>query len=232
MMTIFNIPEDTQVLNLSGNIALEYPKMLDGGGSLFLREVFDVIYKTSKEKYNRCFEWCCGPGFFMFEALGSGLANEIVGSDSFYPALENVRRTAEQHNLTDKVTLYHTPLIANIPDHEKWDLVIGNPPWYYYADILIENYKSRNESEEAIQNAIRICVDQEWQIHREFFNNLGKHVTPDCDIYLVEGTPALDIIDYAKENGFDLIGIYEPKDPIHPNATLTIHHYRPGARWK
>lgn len=223
--------------HLSGGITIHYPQMLDGGGLEFKDDLFNIIKDYGKSHYSRGFEWCCGPGFLMYEALGRGLVDNFAASDYYYPAIENVIENANRNQLNDKITTYHTPLLSNIPKNEKWNLVIGNPPWVADYSHLVYGYKRDypHYTDDNIVHIARVWVDNQWKIHKEFFKNLKKYVTKDADIFLMSGfdPPAeflgvKEIVEFAKENGFKLMDVHKSNFKFkNPFIKLVIYHYKP-----
>jgi len=69
------------------------------------------------------------------------------------------------------LTCNHSDNLAGIPPFEKWDLVVGNPPHFpdEHAGSLILH-------------------DPGWQIHREFFSQVGDHLKPGGVIVLQENS--------------------------------------------
>lgn len=213
---------------LSGKIEINYPNMLNGGGILFLNDIYKFIEKSCKKKYKRAFEWCCGPGFLSYEALGRGLAEEIVGSDFYLPAIENFLETADKNNVRDKVTAYHTPLLENIPDDEQWDLVLGNPPWFPDYPELVDGYRKQvpHCTDENIVHHARIGLDNQWKTHKEFFSNLQKHVNHETDIYITEGWLFLDeVFKIIDDTGFEILEHYTTDYPF-PNPFIKLQILR------
>lgn len=213
---------------LSGGIEITYPQMLSGGGILFLNDIYNFIEKSCKTKYKRAFEWCCGPGFLSYEALGRGLAEKIVGSDMYLPAIENFLETAEKNNVSDKVTVYHTPLLENIPEDEQWDLVLGNPPWFPDYLELVDGYRKQvpHYTDENIVHQARIGLDNKWKTHKEFFTHLKKHVTHDTDIYIIEGWLFLDeVFEIIDACGFDVLEHFISDYPF-PNPFIKLQILR------
>ena len=213
-------------VRLNGGVHITYPRKLDGGGLNFKEDLLEVVRKTGKYSYNRAFEWCAGFGVLGYELLGMGVCNSLVFSDMFKDAIDNCLETAKNNNLSKYVTAYHTDKIANIPDSEKWDLVVSNPPHcinleeFRQAVGFNEYTNPKNE-----ENTIRICVDEEYKIHNEFFENIKKHLTQDADIYLIEAYYMENMVHVAKMNGLRLVGKYAMKDRTMPQGVIL--HFKP-----
>jgi len=215
-------------IRLKSGIMIKHPKKIDGGGLYFRDDLIEVIKKTGKYVYNRGFEWCAGFGVLGYEMLGLGICNYIVFSDMFEPAIENCKQTAKNNNLSNYVTTYLTPNIADIPDSEKWDLVISNPP---HSDITYEDFKADmlNKNSEMfdfiLENTARLVIDPDFKIHGEFFNNISKHLTADADVYLIENHYYEKMEHMAKVNNLKLVGMYPMKDKSMQNGVIL--HFKP-----
>ena len=207
---------------LKGGILVKYPRYLDGGGLQFRDDLIEVVKKTGKYVYNRGFEWCAGFGVLGYEMLGLGICNHIVFSDCFEPAINNCIETAKANNLSKYVTTYLTPKISDIPETEKWDLVISNPPHCPEYTVYAQSMRDQNIPEEAIASTARLVVDENWHIHKEFFENITKHLTPDSDVYLIECQDVPMLTHLAKINGLVLIGKFPMKDKT-MNQGVILH---------
>ncbi|MCA9780841.1 MAG: methyltransferase, partial [Candidatus Eremiobacteraeota bacterium] len=134
---------------------------LDGGGSSQAR----VFHRYLTGKYpNRvfptCFEWCCGPGFLGFSTLWSGLCEKLVLADINRAIVPGVERTIKENGLEGQVRYFISDNLREIPSEEKFDLVLGNPPWAFREIPDLPNPLIPN--------------DPNWRIHREFFKQLPE----------------------------------------------------------
>jgi UDPglucose 6-dehydrogenase len=207
-------------VRLKGGIFVKYPRKLDGGGLNFKDDLLEVIQRTGQRSYNKCFEWCAGFGVLGFEILGMGIANRLVVSDSYKEAVDNCLNTAKLNNLSNYVTGYHTDKIADIPLTEKWDLVVSNPPHVWNMDEFLKEMQSKESSPKAIQNSARLCVDENLKAHREFFENIEKHLHSNSDIYLIETSKDEKIIHLARTFGLHCRGAYPMNDKTMPNGHI------------
>lgn len=120
-------------------------------------------------KQQRVFEWCAGPAFIGFSLLANGLCETLCVADINDQAVEACRKTVRDNELTDRVSVYEFDNLLSIPPSEKWDLVVGNPPFY------------------PEQHGTEICAhDEGWHIHRGFFANVGRFLIPGGVILLQE----------------------------------------------
>ena len=145
---------------------------LNGGGMFFGSEYPGIIQQLYPDRiFKNCLEWCAGPGFIGYNLLDHGLCEKIVFNDIYQPALDISYRSAQFNNLLNKVDFYCTGFIDQLPKSCKFDLVVGNPPHY---------------DRPYINNNSRIADDTNWEIHRQFYNNIGNYLTDDAIILLQE----------------------------------------------
>jgi methylase of polypeptide subunit release factors len=79
-------------------------------------------------KQKRAFEWCSGPGFIGFSTLGNGLCETLCLSDVNPAAAASCQHTIDVNKLADRVSVYQSDNLKNIPISEEWNLVVSNPP--------------------------------------------------------------------------------------------------------
>ena len=106
----------------------DYPKM-DGGGTSIGLDFVNLLDKHYPgKKFNRCLEWCSGPGFIGFNLLLNNYCQELCLVDNFKPALDCALHSLNGSNLP--VTTYCIDQIANLPPKEVFDLIVSNPPHF------------------------------------------------------------------------------------------------------
>lgn len=202
-------------LILDSGIKINSPAHLDGGGLRYKNDIINAIRNSGKEKYDRGFEWCAGFGVIGFEVLGLGLCDHMVFSDYYDVAIKDCYSTAHNNNLSNKITGYVSPAIEYIPEEEIWDLVVANPPWAFDEVATSRDYPD--------PNMLRILVDQDFAIHREFYKNINAHLTDDADLYIIEVNKDPKLIMLAGMHGLNLISIYNTKNA--PNGG--VFHFKP-----
>jgi methylase of polypeptide subunit release factors len=146
---------------------------LNGGGTYFGTEYPEVI-KTlyPNHTFNRCLEWCSGPGFIGFNIMSHNLCKNLTLVDLYQPALNKVKETIEYNNLQEKVDFYKSSTIKDLKSTHKFDLIVANPP----------HYDKRSDD----GNDSRILDDVDWEIHKEFYENIGFHMADECVILIQE----------------------------------------------
>ena len=130
---------------------------------------FRSFSRWGMPKQKRAFEWCSGPGFIGFSILGHGLCETLCLSDINPAAVSSCRHTVRVNEFNDRVSVYQSDNLKNIPRSEMWNLIVSNPPHF------IDQY----------EGDIR-AHDPDWRIHRGFFETVGNHLAEDGVIVLQE----------------------------------------------
>lgn len=162
------------------NFELCYSATNDGGGTsigLDFKNIFQTYYYN--KKFKRCLEWCSGPGFIGFDLLLNDFCSELTLIDNHQPALDNVTNSLSAYNGDLSVRTFCLDTIASLPASEKFDLIVANPPHFS---------KPVYHQENIFKNETRIYLDQDWAIHRDFFQNISKNLAPDGIILLQESS--------------------------------------------
>jgi len=148
---------------------------LDGGGRSWGSQ-FPLLYKNLNPDriFNRCLDWCSGPGYCGFEMMDWGLCETLALMDLHDRAIEYANKTIQKNNVQDKVVAYNLDRISLLPAHERFDLVIGNPP------------HSAGINPDLDDDQTRILSDVGWRSHEEFFDSIGNYLTDDGVIWLCE----------------------------------------------
>ena len=171
---------------------------LDGGGRSWGNEFPKVLRTLHPTRvFNRCLDWCSGPGYCGFEMMDQGVCKSLALMDLHDLAIKYANITIEKNNCQDRVVAYNIDRVASLPEHEKFDLVIGNPP------------HSAGVNHELDFDQTRILSDVGWESHKEFFANIGKYLTEDGVIWLCEnaspGAGPQEIFEpMIRENGFKI----------------------------
>jgi UDPglucose 6-dehydrogenase len=204
---------------LTSGIVLTYPRKLDGGGLDFKDDLLKVIRNVGKYSYRRGFEWCAGFGALGFEMLGMGVCNHIVFSDTYKPAIDNCLAVAKNNNIQNYVTGYVSETIHDLPEHEIWDLVISNPPHCENLDEFLQSIPDHTD-QQALANTVRLCVDPGFEIHKEFFTNIKKHINANTDIFLIEENLNQKLVHLAKLSDFRLEGAHKMNCTLMANGHI------------
>jgi len=194
-------------------IEVFYKIELDGGGTTFGQDYLPVI----KDRYpgrvfDRAYEWCSGPGFIGFSLLSHGICRTVCLSDLYDPSITAAEVTInfEPNQCQDLATAYLCKDLGLIPEYEQFDLVVANPP--HFNDVTMNDY-----------TGIRISKDINWTAHRNFFNNIKRHLAKDGVILLQEhihGATVDDLADMISNNGLKITGNFR-----RPNVDETAMYY-------
>ena len=181
---------------------------LDGGGRWWASEFPRILEPVFPGRvFEKCFDWCSGPGYCGFEVLDYGMCNSLVLGDIHTLAIEYANRTINdpENNCKDRVVAYNISRIDQLPTTEKFDLVIGNPPHTDKINLELD------------ADQTRILSDVGWKSHREFFQNIGNYLTDDGVILLCENAspgagPRHIFEPMATANGFKITHELFPSD--------------------
>lgn len=179
------------------DIEVAYKDNLHGGGIRFGQQFIPVV----KEKFDHVghvFEFCAGPGFIGFSLLANNLCDKLTLADVNPEAVKVCRETVEKNNLGSVVATYISDVLDNIPETEKWDLVVGNPPHVFCA------------TEEEYKKDITL-FDPDFNIHKRFYRDIRKFLKPTGSILLQEHTGSTSINDFQnmiEQNGLKVIDVF------------------------
>jgi SAM-dependent methyltransferase len=182
-----------------GDVRVHYKRHLDGGGSSFGQDYIPFLHDRGMPRQGRVFEWCAGPGFIGFSLLGFGLCDTLCLADVNKEALAACRRTVAASGLAERVSLYQSDNLKNIPPSEQWDLVVGNPPHF--------DWERSSE--------LRFA-DEGWHLHRDFFASVGRFLKPGGVLLIQEnnhGSTAETFRPMIAQAGLALVAVHggEPR---------------------
>jgi predicted RNA methylase len=193
-----------------GGIRVHFKPHLDGGGSTFGQDLITFLELQHMPRQRRVFEWCAGPGFIGFSLLSRGLAETLCLADINPEAIEACQRTISDNSLGERVSVYLSDGLKDIPTGERWDLVVSNPP--HFADDRVGDLRSH---------------DADWHLHREFFSSVSRFLNPSATIVLQEnnrGSTAETFRPIIDEAGLTMIFAAEGR----PQRTLYDRFYYVG----
>ena len=178
-------------------IEVVYKENLHGGGIRFGQQFIPVV----REKFGHVghiFEFCAGPGFIGFSLLANKLCDKLTLADINPEAVEVCNKTVKKNDLESVVSTYISDCLDNIPETEKWDLVVSNPPHTFCS------------SEDEYKKNI-ILYDPHFRIHRKFYNNIRKFLKPTGSILFQEHTESTNISDFKEmieTNGLKIVDVF------------------------
>jgi methylase of polypeptide subunit release factors len=182
-----------------GNIEVFFLPYLEGGGRNFGQEFIRVV-KEKMGPVNHIFEYCAGPGFIGFSLLAHGLCKRLALADINPDAIECCKQTIAHNRLENKVSLYLSDCLDQIPDTEKWDLVVSNPPHWP---------SSEKEYQENIRN-----FDPYLRVHKKFYQDVVKFLKPDGRVLFQECSPATTAEQFRgmiKAGGLEIVEVFKAR---------------------
>lgn len=165
------------------DITVDFYEHLDGDGRSMASEFVEMI----KHKYAHrlpfecCYEWCSGPGFIGFAMLAENICKRLVLADINPEAVLLAKQTVRKNNLEARVSVYESDNLKAIPENEKFDLVVSNPPNYYCINPLHPSYST-------FLGDVR-PNDPEWRIHRDFYQNISNYLNNEAVLCIEEVDP-------------------------------------------
>jgi hypothetical protein len=148
---------------------------LNGGGDI-LAPIFRKILEG--RHFNTVFEWCAGPAWIGLWLLETGICDELVTGDVNERSVEMVEKTAKKHNY--KVRSYLSDNLESIPEWERFNLVVSNPP----------NYCNIQKAHPLgfLRDDLRPS-DIGWKIHDNFYSSIRPYLLEDSLMYISEVSP-------------------------------------------
>lgn len=180
-----------------GRLSVSYTEDLNGGGLGFGQDFVPVV-KNILGKVPRICEFGAGPGFIGFSLLAHGLCESLCLIDINPEAIKICQKTINENKLEDKVSVYLSDGLKNIPSYEKWDLVVSNPPHFKDAKTISPEWVLRT-------------VDPDWTIHKQFYENVSKFLKPNGSVLFqenVEGSMPWIHSEMITKNNLELVSIF------------------------
>tara|TARA_R110000823_G_scaffold220279_2_gene348951 strand:+ start:30 stop:689 length:660 start_codon:yes stop_codon:yes gene_type:complete len=162
---------------------IEFTTDLNGGGSILAPEFAKVL---KNKKFKTIFEWCAGPSWIGMWLLEQKIGETLVTGDINKRYVDFVKKSANKHNYD--VRSYISDNMKQIPSHEKFDLIVSNPP--NYCNI------QKSHPFGYLREDLRPS-DIEWKIHDDFYKSINDYMHDDTIMLISE----VEI--YKKEVYFD-----------------------------
>jgi methylase of polypeptide subunit release factors len=177
---------NTVVTPLSTGHSLTYPSHLNGGGDSQWSAFHQAIKLYGKSSYNKGLEWCAGMGLLGFECLLNNICKEITFNDHYDLAVKSCIDSAKELNVDNRIKTHLSSTLADLPDNEIYDFIIGNPPHVFEKDQFVKSTRewAPDVSEASITQSCRMVLDSDGGIHKNFFENVRSHIHADTDIFL------------------------------------------------
>ncbi|MGC4119542.1 MAG: tRNA (adenine(22)-N(1))-methyltransferase TrmK [Myxococcales bacterium] len=196
-----------------GNLSVSYDANLDGGGMTFGQLYLDYL-RERVGKVGHAFEYCAGPGFIGFSLLAHGLCDRLTLADINPAAVAACERTIRENGLQDRVKVYLSDGLAGIPDSERWDLVVSNPPHW-------------RGTHQQWENELRL-IDPDFIVHRKLYEGVGRFLAPGGRVVIQEnglGTRPSDFETMIAGGGLRVVEVF-PDDGL---KSPLLHHLRSRA---
>lgn len=185
-----------------GDINVYYLPELDGGALDFGEEAFTNTVKKMYGSVGTICEFCAGPGFIGFALLARGLCKKLCLVDINPLAIECCKKTIKENGLEDSVTTYVSDGLKQVPQKEKWDLVVSNPPHFDGTQKMYENDI--------------IAIDPGWVIHEKFYHEVPHHLSRNGQVLFLEnitGAPVEMWKVMIEKNGLKFVSTFWQKHP-------------------
>lgn len=184
-----------------------YSSDCDGGGTTYSQDyVNNVQQRYPGRRFNKCYEWCSGPGFIGYSMLDNDICGSLCLTDIYDPALLWAEETKNYpgNNCQDRVSIYLLKDLMLLPKFEMFDLVVSNPPHAscYSSSILNDDLN-------------RIVTDLNWEAHENFYRNIKQHLLPDGVIILLENNAGSTVDDFApmiESNNLKINDVWQSKE--------------------
>jgi Methyltransferase small domain len=136
---------------------------LNGGGLWQAQNYSRALLELGVGPCERVFDFCSGPGYIGYYLLASGYCKTLAMSDINPVAMDVARYTASYNRIEDIVSTYISDVLQQIPESEKWDLVVGNLPIPERDVSLASNI---------------VDYDVSGTLHQRFYGSVGKFMKP------------------------------------------------------
>jgi 16S rRNA G966 N2-methylase RsmD len=186
-----------------------YDDFMNAGGTGYVQSYPRIIrYCYPNRKFSKCLDWCAGAGFLGFRLLADEICDSVTLMDCYRPSLDACKKTIYNmpNKFKNKVELVNTDAIHKLDKKIKYDLIVGNPPGLttkrYSQDTVTDPHEAR------------LTIDQDWQIHKEFFKNVHSILASNGVIILQKLSEIHDIKDFdymVETSGLEVIQVLREK---------------------
>jgi hypothetical protein len=164
------------VTSYAGIAVFDRPDQHKGGmasGQDFPR----VLNELGVGRCERLLEYCAGPGYIGYSLLAAGWCETLALADIDAGAVATARRTASFNGLEERVSVYESDGLDQIPADDTWDLVVANPP----------HFLPTPDTPDDVQ-----VFDPDWQAHRKFYGSAKRHMRPGGRVLMAENCAGSD----------------------------------------
>jgi hypothetical protein len=147
------------------------------GGLAFGRDLPRVLNELGIGRRERLFEFCAGPGYIGYSLLAAGWCESLVLADIDPDVVSTARFTAAHNDLEERVVVYTSDALDQIPAAERWDLVVANPPHFLPQPAQTPDTR---------------MFDPGWDLHRRFYGSVARHMNPGGLVIMAESRGGSD----------------------------------------
>jgi Methyltransferase small domain len=165
------------IVALYGGIAVFDRPEQHRGGLAFGRDFPRVLNELDIGHCGRLLEFGAGPGYIGYSLLAAGWCDTLVLTDVDREAIATARHTAAFNGLEDRVTAYVSDALDHIPDGERWDVVVANPPHFLADPGRLHDIQ---------------VFDPDWSLHRRFYGAVERFMRPGGLVVMVENRAGSD----------------------------------------
>lgn len=202
---LFSDDKELQTMRLPSGIFYQFPIFLQKKEIKILEYLVDNFESVGKNRYSNCLNYFAGTGILGYELLGTEICQNVFFTDYSETALDTIRKTADQNQLTEFVKTHRCINLNNLPNSQKFDLVVGYPPCYENEEVFQQYNDISNINKD---NAFRKNVDNNYFFMKNFFEQIMNYCTNDVKIFFVIDKIDLvtnKIMNIAQSNGFKVI---------------------------
>jgi tRNA1(Val) A37 N6-methylase TrmN6 len=171
-----------------------------GGGQDFGQDFIPTIQNLYPSRtFENCLEWCAGPGFIGYGLYAAGLCNHLTFFEKQDEAIRQLYQTQQVNNTEQFTTIIQGHDIDTLDG--AYDLIVSNPPHFNHDVFYLRNHNRE------------LWLDQDWNTHKNFFNNIKKNLAPDGVILLQESAYSScyeEFDDLVKDTGLKISGNIAP----------------------
>jgi hypothetical protein len=133
---------------------------LFGGGAIHAPDFLRVILELRLGPVDRLCDFCAGTGYIGFSLFARRFCRTLCCIDVDKRSIDAVQLTATANGITDLVTTFVSDGLNDVPETEKWDLLVCNPP--------------QLQPRVATDVDTAFTFDPDWKLHRNAYSGLKK----------------------------------------------------------
>lgn len=147
---------------------------LNGGGPALAMDICRILLELGFSRVEKIYELCSGPAYIGYSLLANGFCEKLTLADINPVAVEVAKHTAKYNGLEDRVSIYLSDVLDQMPESEKFDIVVSNPP----------NALPNSATDLDIR-----AFDPDWILHKKFYASIKRHMKPGGHVVMIEIAP-------------------------------------------